>query len=970
MLKRYVGRSEQLTMERLEELIHLPANEDYMTFQTTDSVQREPKNESNESNSSSLQFEPLLMTKLQLPRLQKALLPREHLLELLDRALDCKLTVIAGPAGYAKTTLVGQWIASRSIRADTFRVAYITLDERDNDPLRFWRYIIAACQTWQPDLGKEALELLRMHRLPPFKSLDMMLTVLLNELNQLATSSVLVLDDFHVLDPSVVTEMLSFFLEHLPTTFHLIVLIRGDPPLSLTRLRARNELLDIYPPLLAFTLEEARTFFAQELPFALSPNVLRQIYDRIQGWPTGLRLFARAIHEPVSPQNIELLLEAFAGSHWSIRDYFCTEVLQTLPPLSQEFLLQTSILPRLSVSLCDAIMERSDSLQQINTLQSGDLFLIPLDGSGEWSFYQSLFAEAMQTEAYRRLDNTSLRELAVRASIWYEQHGLLAEAIETALNGTEWKRAAKLIKSFIESKERSKVPTVPEWYVLNRWMGRLPEAELELHPDLCLQYALSLLFILMERAGGADEKEKERVNHLLQVAEQSWRDVNKTEKLAEVFAFRALMARQDGKMFQAVTWANQSLAWLPADNRTWRTLSLTVVGIGELVNGDLNTAQRYLLEALKISELQGNSLYARATRGMLSWLSFERGELHRAATQFRQMQVEAREQEDHDDIARTQLGLAQIEYQWNNLQAAELAAREALTISEQMREEEVQARARIVLAQIEYVRGQVVQAQHLLIAWQARRIQASPTPFSDQLSRDVQAALAHIQLATGNFVAVARWSTDIEHSEIIVPLLQSQREQLLQLRFLLSQGEISTVIVALEGLLKSVLQTGHMYLGLDVQIALTLAYARQGSDDKARETLYEVLKVTHNEGYLRLFLDEGEVLLSILRGLLLHLREKELIAYARHLVSIFALESGIQVQRSQSETFLLPEPLSPQERKVLRLLVAGNSNAEIARELIVSVNTIRTQIQSIYRKLNINNRIEARAVANQLGLLS
>ncbi len=996
MLKHYVGRSEQLSLECLEELVILLSNEDQMASQAAAqaenvaaaTVVEERQSEASKAIAHPIQFEPLLISKLQLPRLQKALLPRERLLDLLDRGLEHKLTVVAGPAGYGKTTLVGQWIAARTLRADAFHVAYVTLDGRDNDPIRFWRYIIAACQTFQPGFGVEALELLRAHRLPPFKSLDMMLTVFLNELSLLEHPAVLVLDDFHVLDSSSpVTDALSFVLEHLPAAFHLIILIRGHLPFSLTRLRAHNELLDIYPSQFAFNLEETRAFFEQELSFTLAPNVLRQICERLEGWPTGLRLLVREINSARGAQEIESLLTAFAGSHWSVRDYFLNEVLRTLPSALQEFVLQTCALPLISPALCDAILGRTDStrqigalhdgdlflilgrtdsMQQIGALHDGDLFLIPLDGIGEWSRYHSLFAEAMQLEAQRRLGTVWLCQLAARASAWYEQHGFLLEAIETALNSTEWKRASDLIKQFIASKEQSLTPTVPEWYNLSRWLGRLPEDELELNPDLCLHYAMAQLFMLMEQANGIDGTE--RIYQLLQIAELHWRDAHDTAKLAEVFAFRALLARQEGRMLQAVTWARQSLAWLPANDRTWRNLSLTVVGIGELQDGNLNAGQDCLLEALTLCEQQGNVIYARATRGMLNWLTFERGELQRTAVQFRQMQAEAREQEDRDDISRTQMGLAMIEYEWNHLQEAELAAQEALMIGEQMHVEEVQARSLITLARIESKCGKAQQAQQRLMAWLARP-QVSQTPHRYQYVREVQAALAQIQLADGNLRAVAQWFASIERDGKTIPLIQYQREQLIRQCLLLAQGEIPAALAGLADLQAAATRTGRVLFGLDVQVVQVLAYARQGSEVDARKQLYELLKVASKEGYLRLFLDQGEELITILRGLLVHLREKALITYARQIISAFACESGAQIQGRTSETMFFSEPLSPQEQKVLRLLVVGNSNAEIARELVVSVNTIRTQVQSIYRKLNVNSRVEASAVARQLALL-
>ncbi len=963
MVKRYIGLSAQVSMERLEEVSVLLVDDSEVELSSAPVAQTEQA----AIATNSIQFEPLLVPKLQLPRAQRSLLLREHLLEMLDKGLERKLTLIAGPAGFGKTTLIGQWLAERGAQADFSHVASVTLDEGDNDPIRFWRYIIAACQRFRANIGEDALTLLSAHRLPPFKPLDLMLTALLNELSQLERPAVLILDDFHVINSAQVAQMLSFFLEHLPTSFHLIILIRGDPPFSIARLRARNEMLDIYPPDLAFSLEETRVFLNQELSFTLSQQTLRQIYERVEGWPTGLRLLVRALSWTSQEQGIERVLAAFAGSRWDVQDYFLREVLHTLPTEQQDFLLQTSILPRITAALCDAITGRSDAARLIEALRGGDLFLIPLDATGEWMRYLSLFAESMQQEARRRLGDEQLSLLAARASRWYEEHGMLAEAIGTALDAADPLRSADLIERFVESRRMSNMFVIPEWYSLRRWLERLPEEELARRPDLCLHYAMSLLFITFIALDGQRVLTgRERIYTLLQVAEQQWRDANNTAKLAEVFAFRALLDRQEGKLLSAVTWARQSLAWLPPEDRTWRNLSLTVVGIGELFGGTLGTARATLLEALGLSELQGNTLYARATRGMLSGVSIEQGELRHACEQLRQIQTEARAQEDRDDIAHTQLGLAQILYQWNDLQAAEQAAHEALEIGEVMQVEEFQFRATLRLALIEQARGQSMQAQQRLIGWLVRG-QVPTTPFSYQLTREVQATLARIQLANGDLVAVERWFASIERSGETLPLLQQRREQVLQARLFLVQGESAAAIEKLEDLYASAMQTGHIFFMLEVQVVLILAYARQGVQVKAREQLRDLLLAARAEGYLRLFLDEGEELFDLLRGLLPHLRENVLLAYARHILNAFP-QHGTTSQKTISELPLV-EPLSPQERKVLRLLASGNSNAAIAHELVVSVNTVRTQVQSIYRKLNVGNRVEASAIANQFDLM-
>ncbi|HEX7734074.1 MAG TPA: LuxR C-terminal-related transcriptional regulator [Ktedonobacteraceae bacterium] len=1001
MVKRYVGRDEQMSVEQLEKLATLlvgepaefafPSGEAATAFSSaraTDAILSREKAVSAEkaagvptaSGAASglweatvhpLASEPLLMPKLQLPRLQKGLLPRAHLLALLDQGLERKVTLVSAAAGYGKTTLLAQWIAALNERAEAQRIACVTLDEGDNDPLRFWRYVITACQKFDPNLGKEALALLLAYRLPPFqfKPLDMTLVALLNDLSQLEQPGVLILDDLHTINSPLVAESLRFFLEHLPAGLHVILVMRGDPPFTQARLRARNELLDVSPASLMFSQEETRAFLAQELSVALPPRIVRQLHQRLEGWPAGLRLFSRVLAMAENEQEVEQTLVGLAGNHWSLREYFLSEVLHTLPQEQQEFLLQTSVLPRVTALLCDALLGREDSAQLIESLRSGDFFLAPLDHVGEWMRYHLLFAETMQREARRILGDARLNQLALQASSWYEEHDMLAEAIETALSAAastgDYIRVAGLITRFIEEKVLDSRPVFLELYSLKHWLESLPAEELERNPDFCLNYAMILLFTLVE--GTRPKAERERIYQLLRLAEDQWRDANATAKLAQVFSFRALLARQEGRTLQALTWARQALAWLRAEDLTWRTIALTVVGVGEVLSGTLERAREALQEAQNFNELLGNATYGRATRGMLSWVYLEQGDLRRAAEQFRQMQSEARAQEDHDDIARTQLALAQLLYEWNELEESERAALEARELGEQIREEEFLYAATLRLAQVEQARGQSAEAQQRLTAWLARN-QAPASPQSYQYYREIQAMLARIQLAQGDLAAVQRWYASLEQREEILPPYQRQREQLLSARYLLAQGEFVRAQELLDALATTAPQTGHLTFFYHVQIVLVLAHARQGQRARAREQLGQLLAATRSEGYLRLFLDEGPEMAELLRDLLPHLRDPALQTYTRAVLGAFggsAIASPVEKNTGQS---LLLEPLSSQEQKVLRLLVAGNSNSEIARELVVSINTVRTQVQSIYRKLDVNNRVQASALARELHL--
>ncbi|HEX9133134.1 MAG TPA: hypothetical protein VF844_12645 [Ktedonobacteraceae bacterium] len=344
----------------------------------------------------------LLETKLHLPRLHASLISRERLLAQLDAALMHKLTLLAAPAGFGKTTLVRQWVADR-VSSDTNchylpPLAWVSLDPGDNDPARFWSYVITACQTFQAGIGQSTLAFLYTTLQPPFEPspLEKVLTMFLNELTQCMNSGILVLEDYHVITSPLIHETVTFLLDHLPTTLHLIIMTRSDPSLPLARLRASGDLLELHAPDLRFSQEEMRTFLQQISPFPPSEKAIRQLDARLDGWAAALRLLALTLQGCPSRQEVERTFVTFAGSHRSLQDYFVTEVLTAQPEPLRDFLLQTSMLSRLTGSLCDVVTTRSDSQYLLEALDRGGLFLESLDESGQWYRYHALFAESMQ----------------------------------------------------------------------------------------------------------------------------------------------------------------------------------------------------------------------------------------------------------------------------------------------------------------------------------------------------------------------------------------------------------------------------------------------------------------------------------------------------------------------------------------------------------------------------------------------
>jgi LuxR family transcriptional regulator, maltose regulon positive regulatory protein len=913
----------------------------------------------------------LLGSKLHLPRLPAPLISRKRLLAQLDAAHARKLTLLTAPAGYGKTTLVRQWVADREACAHESGshylppLAWVALDGGDNDPARFWSYIITACQTFRAGIGQAALALLHASKPPPFEPspLEMVLTTFLNELAQGPTSGMLVLDDYQVITAPRVHETLAFLLEHLPATLHLVIMSRSDPALPLARLRASGDLVELRAADLRFSQEETRAFLQLATALRLPEETIRRIDARLDGWATGLRLLALTLRGRTAYQEIEHLLATFAGSHRSLQDYFVAEVLASQSEPLQLFLLQTSVLTRFTGSLCHAVTGSHDSERLLEALEREGLFLEPLDDSGQWYRYHALFAESMEAEARRRMGEDALRALSLLASRWYEQHDLLGEAVEAALRALDAERAAGLIERLTGDQHFREVH---EFHTLCRWLEQIPTAVMRAHPALCLSYATALLFISL--SDRPDPAALARIENALQMAEQGWQRSGSTPRLGEVFALRSLVAHQEGETERSVASARQALARLPAEELPWRSVCLIIEGEAALHRGELNLARRTLQEARALCEATGNRYFTRATITMLGEVYYAQGELQRAAEHFRLVLEQAREREDLDDICHALLGLAQLSYEWNDLQGAWGAAQETLDLGELLAHEAHRAQATILLARVLHARGQTAQAEQQLASLLARMRPARPP----LLFRKVEAVQVRLRLAVGDLAAVHRWVASRDQREEGLPAAHQEGEKLLVARWLLAQGEAREALNLLTRLLPAARQAGRTRSELEIQALMTLSHVAMKQVQEARQRLRAALSLARGGGYIRLFLDEGETLATVLRAAASHLRERPLIAYLQTILLAFAQEQPEQAIRSHSvpsDASKLVEPLSRQEQRVLRLLASGRSNPEIARELIVSVNTVRSQVQSIYRKLGVNNRVAASEMSRRLQLL-
>lgn len=910
-----------------------------------------------------------------LPRLRGPLVEREALFTRLDMGLEQRVLLLSAPAGSGKTTLVRAWLATRTENTEQSSltrtgkahlllvtragesvlppVAWVTLEAGENDPVRFWRYVLTACQTIQPTLGEHALAMLRSQQQSSFESL---LTIFLNELAQSPDQGILVLEDYHTITSPLVHESLAFLLDHLPETLRVILITRGDPPLPLARWRAHHDLCELRAADLRFSLEETRDFLQQALPFSITPATLQKLHERVEGWAAGLRLLTLALQGHRDQHEIEQVLTSFSGGQQHILEYLVADVLNAQPEETQQFLLQTSLLSRLSGSLCDALTGRQDSAQTLAQLDQANLFLYPLDAAGEWYRYQTLFAEAMQHEARRRLGEEHWLELYGKASHWYEQHAQPLDAIEAALHARDFARAADLM-------EHISNPLVfqNEYHTFLQFAQQLPEEQLEAHPALCLIYGSGLLYLFDRRA----PETVAQVERPLQIAEWIWQAEDNKIGLGMVAALRSSVYWWQGNFPQAFVYARQALELLPNDELMWRGTCLIHLGTAELFAGRLDEAQQMFAEAQLATRTIGNAYAARAAQFMLCEIQLQRGELRLVAQIYQQILQEAEAQQDFSDASSICSGLALLAYEWNRLEMTHEGASQGLEIARRFSDTDVLIKATLALALMQHAQGETVQAEQDLTTL-AAQLQRWP-----YYLREIHACHARIALYSGDIAAAEQQIATCASCSMPDNFIHQAELALLNARLLLARNNPDEALTLLRDWQTQVEEHGFVRLLLEILVIQTLAYHKQHEASQAQQVLLRALTLARPEGYQRLFLDGGSTLAEILRALLPTIHSEQVATYVRELLRAFASEQTTLTSSPTERTAEagLFEPLSPQEKRVLRLLAAGRTNPEIAGELIVSVNTIKTQVQSIYTKLGVNSRQQAREAAQRLKLV-
>jgi len=886
--------------------------------------------------------ENLLHTKLMPPRLRPNTLPRQRLIVQLDGGLAKKLICITAPTGFGKTTLIGVWLAERALP-----YAWVTLDESDNDPARFWSYAITALHSMNSTLGKASLAALNS----PQVSYQALLTPLLNELAGLTKNFLLVLEDYQVITSAEINAAVAFLLHNLPDNFHLVVIARSQPDLPLAILRARDELLEIDADSLRFTPAETKVFLESLLGASLPPEALESLQARTEGWPAGLRLAALYLQNRDDPGRIEEAIQDFSGGHRFVADYLIQEVFEGQPAFTQAMLLKTCFLDRLSASLCDAITGESSSSQVLEHLERDGLFLVQLQQSGgrPWYRYNPLFAESLRYLARQRLNEAEMEAIYARASTWYELNQMYAEAIETALSAGLYTRALDAIEKHLE------IHDISELFTLDRWLEQVPDELILERPEICFMLAQVILYT-QDRYSPAMPA---RLEPLLNAAQQAWQSAGNHARHGELLSLRGIIAWWQGDLPKAFEFARRSLQEIPEHHVLWRGNSLLILAYEELNRGRILSSLEEILEARALLGAAQNIHGVLACLQIMSDVFFWQGDLEGASQLSRQILDEAVGGDEMlDDQGVAWLNLGNIAYEQNDLENAEQYIKRALDLAKKRANQMLMVQAGVRLASVRAAKDNPPEALELLKALEPE--------VKNPLLRQMQSAEARISIQRGEIKGLEWWLALIKAEKQVLPVQQEQEAFILaQLR--IAEGRADEALEILSGWEADAAENGRLRSQVEAACLEALAYYANHDPDSAAKMLIKALAIAQEKDFTRLVLDLGGSMAELLQAMIPRLSRRSLVLYATTLLHSFSPE--VFAQPSSADSDLLVEPLSPQEQRVLRLLAAGMSNPEIARELFVSLNTIKTQVKSIFRKLNVSSRSEASQVARDLNLL-
>jgi len=872
---------------------------------------------------------PLLKTKLAMPLTRANLVARPKLYQHLDADLQQeagfgrKLTLVSAPAGYGKTTVITQWLARLS-----YPVAWLSLDEKDDDPARFLAYLIAALSGIQSDFGTKIRELLANPQPPPQ---DILTAVLINEITDIVGFFVLALDDFQLIGSSVIHQLISTLVENQPTNMHLVIATREDPPIPLSRLRARGQVIEIRQSDLQFAPKEVVEFLGKTVAVGkLELADIRALTRRTEGWAVGLQMTALSMQ---GVEDLGAFVRSFTGSNRYILDYLFDEVFSKQSEDVQKFLLQTSILSQLCGPLCDALTGQNDGAIMLNKIEAANLFLFSLDDSATWYRYHLLFSDLL-AHRLRISEELSQVNLHMRATDWLAENGYMYEAIEHALQAQDWDRAGDLIKS-VSGKvlRRGEVTTLLGWYQM------FPRQQIHSRPHICIEFSWPLIL-----SGQLSEAVR-----LLEVAEASL-TAKDSFQLGEIAAARAYIARSLGDHQETIRTSERALKLIPESERLTRSILAVNLGIAYWHEGQIKEAELVFKDA-QPSTIETRNYYAELTCAFFrNRILAARGDLHTAYQGFQRM-IETGGQ--IPILALVYLDLSGLNYEWNRLEECEGNILQSIEISQRTHMDEFQ-----IAGHMQMVRLRMASEDIGLALRSLRKVDQLLQEHTVSALTQARIASLHVLVALGqgDLDGAINWLDQAGQNADVHPFYPFMG--LTPARLYLAQNDKAQAWKYLDNIIQKASGAGWGYGYLAARIMQLLAIE---PFEKVLTQLKKLLQEAEPEHFIRTFLDFGEPLMPLLAEAA---RRGVTPGYVGEI-----LEAYKGAKPPSADSTALVEPLSDREIEVLRLVVAGLSNREIADQLVISVGTVKTHIHNIYGKLGVISRAQAIVQARERKLV-
>ncbi|WP_045235121.1 LuxR C-terminal-related transcriptional regulator [Deinococcus pimensis] len=905
-------------------------------------------------------LEPLIDIKLQAPQVGTSLLHRPRLTSRLDQGLQRPFTLVSAPAGYGKSTLVAAWVQDRTAvqASPDLDVAWVALEAEDDNPTRFWRYVLTSIERQRPGMARSALEALMQPAQPLLRDV---LTHLLNRMVEMTRPLVLILDDYHDVNDQVIHQSVAYLIDHLPEQLHVTMLTRTEPPLPLARLRANGGMLELKADDLRCTFEESQAFLGHVAGRPVAPDVAHELHLRCEGWLVGLQLLAISLQ---GRRDARALLHELRGNHRLVTDYLMDEVLRQLPGDVRHFLLQSAVLERLSGPLCDAVLERHDSSEMLAMLERHQLFVISLDAPHSWYRYHTLFRDALLDRFARHPFDARLA-LHERASQWFAAHDDLLTAIEHALQANTPQRAVTWMASI--SMERLLNPELAPKIIA--WFERIPADLVYQHPSLWWVYVARLLLNNRDHAVESWLAELER-RLTLPEGDPLTLPVPHLERpaiRAFIAAQRAIIAGFFVNAPRAVALADDASRHDAHADSPTRPLIMAARSVAALIEGELPLARDLATSAARHAHDQGmydTALLFHSTAALYHYFCGQVRDVWPAYL--------AAINTPHADLAAASGGYAPILQallfrEQNDLDAAQREIEHGLQLAWQQGQRRLLDMALGVLCLVCWSRGDVEQANNALDAH--RHL---PHASEDTFTRAVWITPIQVRvwITTDQWSTALTWAQHLDRHPRPSSIFLRERQDLARARVHLAVHQPHLVVDTLAALLPDAERQGRGEHQLEAHLLLSVAHHELGDTVNAHRHLTSALHLGRRWGYLRHFIDEGPIMRELLRG---HAGGAAAPhhAFVHDLLNAFDghTATGHPTASSTVPAETTGAALSVRERQVLQLLARGLSNDDIARHLGVSLPTVKSHVRNLMKKLQTRNRTQSVERARTLGYL-